>query len=201
MKRLFIDSFGTVGCVAYDGYSIAAGTTTGGLNKKLVGRVGDTPILGCGTYAIRNVGCSLTGHGESIMKLGLARAIVEDIEHNFSSAEALHKHFSYMLKEFEQVGGGITLQSDGRWATYFTSEKMPYAVIENDLITYGARLYEEKREMYKTDNKYCESKCPFRIVLITCYTLCFIYTHSAIIFFNRFINVNIYFFLLFQRSY
>ncbi|OAD56529.1 L-asparaginase, partial [Eufriesea mexicana] len=158
------NSFGTVGCVAYDGYSIAAGTTTGGLNKKLVGRVGDTPILGCGTYAIRNVGCSLTGHGESIMELGLARAIVEDIERNVSSAEALHKHFSYMLKKFEKVGGGITLQSDGRWATYFTSDKMPYAVIENDLITYGARLCEEKREMYKTDNKNCECKCPVLIV-------------------------------------
>ncbi|KOC59243.1 L-asparaginase [Habropoda laboriosa] len=154
------NNLGTVGCVAYDGYSIAAGTTTGGLNKKLVGRVGDSSILGCGTYATRNVGCSLTGHGESIIKLGLARAIVEDIEHNLSNEEALHKHFSHMLKEFEQNGGGIVLQSDGRWAAYFTSDKMPYAVIENDLITYGARLYEEKREMYNGDGIIGECKCP-----------------------------------------
>ncbi|XP_071866439.1 TATA box-binding protein-associated factor RNA polymerase I subunit B isoform X5 [Bombus fervidus] len=163
---ILTNSLGTVGCVAYDGYSVAAGTTTGGLNKKLVGRVGDTPILGCGTYAIRNVGCSLTGHGESIMKLGLGREIVEDVKCHISAEEALHKHFSYMLKKFEQVGGGIVLQSDGRWATYFTSEKMPYAVIENDLITYGARLYEERREMYNKDEKNCECKCPFIIVLL-----------------------------------
>ncbi|KAK1125032.1 hypothetical protein K0M31_006369 [Melipona bicolor] len=170
---LFVDSSGTVGCVAYDGYSIAAGTTTGGINKKLVGRVGDTPILGCGTYAIRDVGCSLTGHGESIMKLGLAREIVEDIKYNnISCEEALYKHFSYMLKKFEQVGGGIVLQSDGRWATYFTSNKMPYAVIENDLITYGARLYEERREMYNNNEKNSECKCPFIIVLLTLH-ICF----------------------------
>ncbi|XP_076759465.1 isoaspartyl peptidase/L-asparaginase [Xylocopa sonorina] len=155
------NSLDTVGCVAYDGYSVAAGTTTGGLNKKLVGRVGDSPILGCGTYATRNIGCSLTGHGESIMRLGLARAIVDDVECNLSSEEALRKHLSYMLKKFEQVGGGIILQSNGRWATYFTSEKMPYAVIENDLITYGARPYEEKREMYNGDGNDCECKCPF----------------------------------------
>ncbi|XP_076164653.1 uncharacterized protein LOC143145299 [Ptiloglossa arizonensis] len=51
---MLTNSLGTVGCVAFDGHSIAAGTTTGGLNKKLVGRVGDTPILGCGTYSIQN---------------------------------------------------------------------------------------------------------------------------------------------------
>ncbi|XP_026674180.1 isoaspartyl peptidase/L-asparaginase-like [Ceratina calcarata] len=162
----FVDSSDTVGCVAYDGFSIAAGTTTGGLNKKLVGRVGDSPILGCGTYATRNVGCSLTGHGESIMKLGLARAIVEDVEHNVPIEEALNNHFTHMLNKFDQIGGGIVLQPDGHWATYFTSEKMPYAVIENNLITYGARLYEEKREIYN-EGRRCE--CDFPIVLIIRY--------------------------------
>ncbi|XP_043788785.1 isoaspartyl peptidase/L-asparaginase-like [Apis laboriosa] len=158
---------GTVGCVAYDGYSIAAGTTTGGLNKKLVGRVGDSPLLGCGTYAIRNIGCSLTGHGESITKLGLARAIVEDIEHNFSHMEALYKNFSYMLEKYEKVGGGIVLQSNGHWATYFTSDKMPYAVIDNDLITYGVKLYEERRELYKIEKDCkCECECPALIVFL-----------------------------------
>lgn len=167
---LFVDSSGTVGCVAYDGYSVAAGTTTGGLNRKLVGRVGDTPILGCGTYAIKNVGCSLTGHGESIIKLGLARAIVEDIESNDPREEVLQNHLSYMLKKFEKTGGGITLQSNGSWSAHFTSEKMPYAVIVNDSITYGARLYEEKKETYSSSNaKDCECKCPFVVVLIMLY--------------------------------
>lgn len=139
----------------------------------MVGRVGDTPILGCGTYANKRVGCSLTGHGESIIKLGLAREIVEDIERNIAGEEALHKHFDYMLQKYEQVGGGIVLQSNGRWATYFTSNKMPYAVIENDLITYGARLNEEKREPYNNDkrNNY-KCRCPFQIVILIPDELC-----------------------------
>ncbi|XP_076242285.1 isoaspartyl peptidase/L-asparaginase [Calliopsis andreniformis] len=156
------NSFGTVGCVAYDGFSIAAGTTTGGLNKKLVGRVGDTPLLGCGTFANRNVGCSLTGHGESIMKLGLARAIVEAIDHDCTGDTALHKYFSDMLEKYEQTGGGIVLQSNGHWAKYFTTTKMPYAVIENDIITYGTKLHDERKEIFGNCNtKTCGCKCPF----------------------------------------
>lgn len=161
-----VDSFGTVGCVAYDGFSVAAGTTTGGLNKKLVGRVGDSPLLGCGTFATKNVGCSLTGHGESITKLGLSRAIVEAIEHDFTGDEALHKYFTDMSNKLEQTGGGIVLQSNGHWAKYFTTDKMPYAVIENDIITYGTRLHEERKEIYGSCNtKACGCKCPVIIVV------------------------------------
>lgn len=123
--------------------------------------------MGCGTYATKDIGCSLTGHGESIIKLGLARAIVEDMEQNFTGDEALHNHFTHMLNKFEQVGGGIVLESNGRWAKYFTSEKMPYAVIENDLITYGARLHEERRELYGNSNaKDCGCKCTLVVVFI-----------------------------------
>ncbi|XP_076295719.1 isoaspartyl peptidase/L-asparaginase isoform X2 [Lasioglossum baleicum] len=151
----------TVGCIAYDGRSIVVGSTTGGLNKKLVGRVGDTPMLGCGVYATRNAGCSVTGHGETVMKLGLSRAIVEDIEHGFTGEEALYKHFSSMSKKFDKIGGAVVLESNGSWATYFTSDKMPYAVIENDVITAGARIQEERREMYNADTiKNCDYECP-----------------------------------------
>ncbi|XP_053975954.1 isoaspartyl peptidase/L-asparaginase-like [Hylaeus anthracinus] len=167
---MLTNSFGTVGCVAYDGHSIAAGTTTGGLNKKLVGRVGDTPLLGCGTYATKDIGCSVTGHGESIMKLGLARAITEDVQDNFTGEEALYKHFSCMLNKFEKTGGGVILQSNGRWATHFTSDKMPYAVIENDVITFGTKLHEERRELYgKHTTKNCECECLAIIVSILRY--------------------------------
>ncbi|KZC10525.1 L-asparaginase, partial [Dufourea novaeangliae] len=166
-RDMLTNSFGTVGCVAYDGHSIAAGTTTGGLNKKLVGRVGDTPLLGCGTYATRNIGCSLTGHGESIIKLGLARTIVEDIENGFTGEEALYKHLSSMLNKYEKPGGAIVLQSNGHWATYFTSDKMPYAVIENDVITFGARIHEERREMCGPPaGKSCGCECPVVIISI-----------------------------------
>lgn len=115
--------------------------------------------MGCGTYSIQNVGCSVTGHGESLMKLGLARAVVEDVQHNFTGEEALYKHFSHMSDKFKKSGGGIVLQSNGRWASYFTTNKMPYAVIANDVITFGVKLHEERKEIYskhKTKNCGCE---------------------------------------------
>ncbi|XP_024941751.1 isoaspartyl peptidase/L-asparaginase [Cephus cinctus] len=65
--------YGTVGCIAWDGFTMAVGTSTGGLHNKNVGRVGDSPLLGCGTFANSEAGCSLTGQGESIIKLGMSR--------------------------------------------------------------------------------------------------------------------------------
>ncbi len=68
----------TVGVVAMDKKGlIVAGTSTGGISMHLPGRVGDTPIIGAGTYANRNGGVSATGHGEAIMKILLAyRAVM-----------------------------------------------------------------------------------------------------------------------------
>lgn len=69
----FIGRYGTVGAVAIDRRGlISAATSSGGINLKLPGRVGDTPIIGAGTYANRDGGVSATGHGEEIMRLLLA---------------------------------------------------------------------------------------------------------------------------------
>ena len=70
-KRLieFTDLYGTVGVVAIDQAGIiAVATSSGGINLRLPGRVGDTPVLGAGTYANRHGGASVTGHGEQIMR-------------------------------------------------------------------------------------------------------------------------------------
>lgn len=154
---LSVGSMGTVGCVAWDGYSIAAGTTTGGLNRKLVGRVGDSPLLGCGTYADKNVGCSLTGHGESIIKLGMARRIAEDINQGCDLRTALQRNLDYMLTKLTKNGGGIVLKRDGSWDIYFTYKRMPYAIIKNDTIIYGADLDERKTNAYEdlVAKKFC----------------------------------------------
>ena len=70
--------YGTVGVVALDREGrLAAGTSTGGINLHLPGRVGDTPILGAGTYCDQNGGVSTTGHGEAIMKTFLALRTVQ----------------------------------------------------------------------------------------------------------------------------
>jgi beta-aspartyl-peptidase (threonine type) len=78
-KRIneFADLYGTIGVVAIDHSGmIAAATSSGGINLRLPGRVGDSPILGAGTYADRNGGVSATGHGEEIMRHLLAYRVV-----------------------------------------------------------------------------------------------------------------------------
>ena len=67
---------GTVGCVAVDGQGrLAAGTSTGGTFDALPGRVGDSPLVGAGTWADSRVAVSCTGHGESIIRAGLAAGV------------------------------------------------------------------------------------------------------------------------------
>lgn len=69
----FADHYGTIGVVAIDQKGmISVATSSGGINLRLPGRVGDTPIIGAGTYADPNAGVSTTGHGEEIMRQLLA---------------------------------------------------------------------------------------------------------------------------------
>lgn len=72
----------TVGCVAYDrNGDVAAGTSTGGLSGVLPGRVGDSPVPGCGLYAENDIGgCSFSGEGESILRLSLAARLMFDMQ-------------------------------------------------------------------------------------------------------------------------
>jgi len=67
----------TVGAVAFDGDEVVAGTSTGGVFLKMFGRVGDTPIIGGGTYANEVAGASCTGLGEVAIKLALAKSATD----------------------------------------------------------------------------------------------------------------------------
>lgn len=67
----------TVGAVAFDGEEVVAGTSTGGVFLKMFGRVGDTPIIGGGTYANEVAGASCTGLGEVAIKLALAKSATD----------------------------------------------------------------------------------------------------------------------------
>lgn len=82
-------TYGTVGAVALDrdGH-LVAGTSTGGMTNKRHGRVGDSPIIGAGTYADdRACGVSCTGHGEYFIRFGVARSIVERVRREKQSIE------------------------------------------------------------------------------------------------------------------
>lgn len=80
----------TVGAVALDkDGNIAAATSTGGLTLKLRGRIGDTPLIGCGTYADNEAGaCSTTGIGEVAIKLVLAKTTCDLMRHGQPAQEA-----------------------------------------------------------------------------------------------------------------
>ena len=72
---------GTVGCVAVDNDgNLAAATSTGGFVNKMAGRIGDTPIIGAGTYANNLVAVSATGKGEAIMRGTVARDVAALME-------------------------------------------------------------------------------------------------------------------------
>ncbi|XP_037409414.1 isoaspartyl peptidase/L-asparaginase-like [Triticum dicoccoides] len=79
---------GTVGCVAVDALGgLASATSTGGLVNKMAGRIGDTPVIGAGTYANALCAVSTTGKGEDIIRHTVARDVVAVMEHRGLSLE------------------------------------------------------------------------------------------------------------------
>ncbi len=119
--------YGTVGVVALDSAgNVAAGTSTGGLQDKLPGRVGDSPIIGAGTYASNQL-CAVsgTGTGEYFIRLTIAReicALVEDKHMPLQAAadEVIHKQ----LEALHGDGGVIAIAPDGEAAWSFNTPGM-----------------------------------------------------------------------------
>jgi beta-aspartyl-peptidase (threonine type) len=100
----FGDRFGTIGAVAIDMNGlISVATSSGGINLRMPGRVGDTPIIGAGTYADRNGGVSTTGHGEEIMRHLLAFRAVTLMSRSRAS-EAGRRALSHATKSGCQCG-------------------------------------------------------------------------------------------------
>jgi beta-aspartyl-peptidase (threonine type) len=106
---------GTVGAVARDREGhLAAATSTGGMVMKSPGRVGDTPIIGCGTYAddaLAAVSC--TGHGERIIQLTLARHCADLVVQGRSALEAAEEAVSRLGARVQGEGGLIVIAPQG----------------------------------------------------------------------------------------
>ncbi len=119
--------YGTVGAVALDNDgNLAAGTSTGGMTMKQWGRVGDSPIIGAGTYA-DNKSCAVssTGHGEFFIRLTIARDICAQVEYGGKSVdEATRDMIHNRLTAMEADGGVIVLGKDGDYAMAFNSKGM-----------------------------------------------------------------------------
>ncbi len=121
------EKFGTVGAVALDrAGNLAAGTSTGGMTNKAWGRVGDSPIIGAGTYA-SNTSCavSATGAGEYFIRATVARSICALMEYaNLPLDVAADKIIMQQLVEMGGQGGIISLDRDGNIALVFNTKGM-----------------------------------------------------------------------------
>ncbi|HEU5443870.1 MAG TPA: isoaspartyl peptidase/L-asparaginase, partial [Steroidobacteraceae bacterium] len=118
---------GTVGAVALDAAGdLAAATSTGGMTNKRQGRVGDSPIIGAGTYAKNGVcAVSATGHGEYFIRSVAAHHICAAVEYRgLPLKEAVHELLHQKLRELGGSGGIIALDGGGRIVTEFSTEGM-----------------------------------------------------------------------------
>jgi beta-aspartyl-peptidase (threonine type) len=126
-RRLEAAQAGTVGAVALDrAGTIAAATSTGGRVGKLPGRVGDTPLIGCGTYAESTLGgVSCTGDGEAAIRVVLARRaldVLKSVEHPDHAAEIA---IDILVEEGRGHGGLILVDWKGRMAFAHSTPFMP----------------------------------------------------------------------------
>jgi beta-aspartyl-peptidase (threonine type) len=118
----------TVGAVALDRYGrVAAATSTGGTANKLPGRVGDSPLIGCGLYADNQTGgCSSTGWGESIIKVLLAKTATDFIQ-QYTAMEAAQAAINVLERRVGGFGGCILLDGKGQPGFAFNTPRMAYA--------------------------------------------------------------------------
>ncbi|NQY04833.1 MAG: isoaspartyl peptidase/L-asparaginase [Flavobacteriaceae bacterium] len=119
--------YGTVGCVALDkNGNITAGTSTGGMTNKRWGRIGDSPVIGSGTYANnKTCGVSSTGHGEYFIRAQVAHDISAMMEYkNASLQEASTEVIHDKLTEMGGTGGIVALDASGNIAMEFNTAGM-----------------------------------------------------------------------------
>jgi len=128
------DKHGTVGCVALDTFgNIAAGTSTGGMTNKKYGRIGDSPIIGAGTYANNETGgFSCTGHGEYYIRLGFSRDISALMEYRKLTVTEACQEEIRKLTEMGGTGGVIGLDKNGNIAMEFNTSGMFRGYIKSD---------------------------------------------------------------------
>ena len=113
---------GTVGAVVLDdGERLAAATSTGGTSGQIPGRVGDSPLIGAGTWADQGVAVSMTGEGEGIIRAAAAHEVAALVEHaGLPLAQACER----VIGELEGEAGLIAVDRDGNVALPFNTRVM-----------------------------------------------------------------------------
>jgi Asparaginase len=127
------NKFGTVGCVVLDKSGVlAAGTSTGGMTNKKYGRVGDSPIIGAGTYANGTVGVSCTGWGEFFIRSVVAYDLAAMMEYKGLSVEEAGKAVIEKLGKLGGDGGLIALDKHGNMTMPFNTAGMYRAAMTSE---------------------------------------------------------------------
>ena len=134
-RALEAEKHGTVGCVALDkNGNLAAGTSTGGRTNKKFGRIGDSPVIGAGTYANNaTCGISATGHGEYFIRYAVAHDISALMEYkNLSLQEAADRVIREKLVEAGGAGGIIGVDKNGKLVASFNTNLMFRAMADSE---------------------------------------------------------------------
>ncbi len=133
----------TVGAVAMDqNGTICAGTSTGGTLNKYPGRVGDSPLIGCGTYADSGAGgVSATGWGEAIIKVVLAKTVIGKMEVNGDDPQAAAEAGITVLRtKVDGFGGVIAMNRNGEFGVAFNTSRMARAFMNETMSTPGCSV-------------------------------------------------------------
>ncbi len=125
---------GTVGAVAIDmADHLAAATSTGGFLNKYPGRVGDSPLVGCGFYADENAAVSCTGYGEDFMRLLIARRAAEFVAGGSHAREASQAAIALLSAKATGTGGLITVDRIGNVGFAWNSKNMAHAYLYGEM--------------------------------------------------------------------
>jgi beta-aspartyl-peptidase (threonine type) len=130
----------TVGAVAVDAQGhVAAATSTGGTPHKRSGRVGDSPLPGCGNYADDLAGAaSATGHGESIIRVVMCKGAVDRLRAGADPDAAARAAVQELVERTGGEGGIILVDRQGRIGHYTSTPRMPWAAVVGGAPSSGA---------------------------------------------------------------
>lgn len=124
------DRYGTVGAVAIDmAGHLAAATSTGGILNQYPGRVGDSPLVGCGFYADDNAAVSCTGDGEDFTRLLIAKRAADFVAHGETARDAAATAIAFLGAKAIGTGGLIIVDRKGNIGFAWNSQNMKYAYI------------------------------------------------------------------------
>ncbi len=128
------EKHGTVGAVALDSAGIlAAATSTGGIPNKYPGRVGDSPLVGCGFYADENAAISCTGHGEDFVRLLIAKRTAEFVASGMTARDAATAAIAVLGARAEGTGGLIVVDRLGNVGFAWNTENLSHAFMTENV--------------------------------------------------------------------